>query len=204
MNVGQTTARVHEALRRRIVMHEIRPGARIDPSEIASEFGMSVTPPRDALHMLVGEGLAEIRHGEGFFVPEIDEQGLKDLYDWNLDLILAAWRRGKPTPGTFPSLVGDPITQTEAFFGAIARSSGSRLHVLAMRWANARLGAARRVEANGLFDATEELAAIAAALSSGDSAAARRLVADYHNRRKSMAMRIVDGLYGSAGTNSRL
>ena len=78
-------------------MHEIRPGARIDPSEIASEFGMSVTPPRDALHMLVGEGLAEIRHGEGFFVPEIDEQGLKDLYDWNLDLILAAWRRGKPT-----------------------------------------------------------------------------------------------------------
>lgn len=200
MNAGQTTDRVYEALRQRITMHELRPGARIDPGKVAAEFDSSVTPVRDALHILAGEGLVEVRHGEGFFLPHVDEPGLMDLYDWNLDLILAALRRSEPQPGIFPRLDGDPAAQTAALFGTIARSSGNKVHAVAVRWTNARLNPARRVEADGLFEVAEELTAIAEAISTGDRASARKLITVYHAHRKRMAKKIVEALYGDSDT----
>ncbi|MGK4455738.1 GntR family transcriptional regulator, partial [Klebsiella pneumoniae] len=59
MNSGPTAERVHEALKRRIMGREFRPGDRLDPAVLAAPLSSSVTPVRDALHLLTGEGLVE-------------------------------------------------------------------------------------------------------------------------------------------------
>lgn len=198
MNTGATSGRVYDALRHRLTYRALRPGNRIDPSELAKEFGSSVTPVRDALHILIGQGLVGTGVGEGFYVPHIDEPGLKDLYDWNLDLLLATLRRKvEKSPELVPiSLVGsDPQTLTATLFAIIAQRSGSLEHALAMRWANARFAPVRLVEKEILADIEEELGALSSAISVYNIPNVRRLVVKYHNRRKRVAGHIIRALY---------
>lgn len=92
MNSGATAERVHEALKRRIMGREFRPGDRLDPAVLAAPLSSSVTPVRDALHLLTGEGLVETRTSGGFHIPALDEPALKDLYDWSAELLALAIR----------------------------------------------------------------------------------------------------------------
>src|SRR3546814_94230 len=74
---------------------------RSDPAVLAELLASRVTPVRDALHMLAGEGLVEARTSGGFHLPSIDEPGLEDLYAWAGEvaaLAIRAWPRGKPPP----------------------------------------------------------------------------------------------------------
>src|SRR3546814_2721046 len=99
MNSGHTAERVYDAIKQRIMAHEFRPGDRLDPAVLAELLASSVTPVRDALHMLAGEGLVEARTSGGFHLPSIDEPGLEDLYAWAGEvaaLAIRAWPRGKP------------------------------------------------------------------------------------------------------------
>ena len=64
MNSGPTSERVYGALRERILANVFAPGARLDPAVLASELASSVTPVRDALHLLAGEQLVEVRPGD--------------------------------------------------------------------------------------------------------------------------------------------
>ncbi|UIJ44792.1 GntR family transcriptional regulator [Sphingomonas cannabina] len=196
MNSGQTSGRVYEALRLRLTGRGLRPGARLDPNLLAEEFGSSVTPVRDALHILVGEGLVETGQGEGFRLPHLDEPGLKDLYDWNGDLLLAALRRRAPVPGELsPQDIGDTAALTASVFFAIAHRSRNQLHRLAMRWANAKLHPTRLVETDILPAIAEEVSAIADAFEAHETAAVRRMIGAYHGRRQRVAAEIVRGLY---------
>jgi DNA-binding GntR family transcriptional regulator len=69
-------------LRRSIVMSHHRPGERLNPNALAEDFGVSVTPVREALQMLDQEGLVTIKPRSGYFVTHLT---LKELLDW-LDL----------------------------------------------------------------------------------------------------------------------
>ena len=82
MNAGPTSERIYIALKQLIFERRFRPGEKLDPGRLADELGSSVTPVRDALHVLAGEGLIETRISEGYALPLIDEPGLKDLYRW--------------------------------------------------------------------------------------------------------------------------
>src|SRR5690606_19908960 len=96
MNSGATAERVHEVLKARIMGREFRPGDRLDPAVLAAPLSASVTPVRDALHLLTGEGLVETRTSGGFHVPALDEPALKDLYGWSAELLalaIRAWPR---------------------------------------------------------------------------------------------------------------
>ncbi len=73
---------VYSRLRRSIIMSHFRPGERLKPDLLASEFDVSVTPVREALQMLDQEGLVTIRPRSGHFVTRVT---LKELLDW-LDL----------------------------------------------------------------------------------------------------------------------
>lgn len=191
---GQTTSRAYEILRHRIVTLQLRSGVRIDPVLVADELGSSITPVRDGLHILAGEGLVEIRHGEGYFIPRIDEAGLKDLYDWNLDLLMAALRRGTLHAVKLPVPDDDAVVATGALFAAIARASSNKVHAVAMRWTNARLSPARQIEARNLFDWRREVATISNAIASENGNATRKLLSAYHAGRKRMAKAIVEAL----------
>jgi DNA-binding GntR family transcriptional regulator len=51
---GTTSERIYERLVDRIIAGELRPGQRVEEQAIATEFGVSRTPVRDALRQLAG------------------------------------------------------------------------------------------------------------------------------------------------------
>ena len=201
MNAGPTVERVHDLLRARILSREFRPGDRLDPAVLAAPLSASVTPVRDALHLLTGEGLVETRTSGGFHVPALDEPGLKDLYDWSAELLVLAIRSWPKI--VFARPVGRDIADSPVadrvghIFREIARQSSNREHVLAIGRLNARLHAVRTVEPLVLDQTDEELAAIEAAATGAERDALRRLVTAYHRRRRRLAAEIVRSVYRS-------
>ena len=200
MNSGPTAERVYDALKRRIMDHEFRPGDRLDPSVLAETLASSVTPVRDALHVLTGEGLVETRTSDGFHVPQIDEPALKDLYAWHAELVVLAIRGWEPR-GTSPTKLADShgrrgfADRTSALFAQIARRSANAEHVRAIEALNARLHAARTVEPLIFGALDDDLGAIEAAVTTDDRAALRRLATNYTRRRRRAAAEIVRALY---------
>ena len=63
---------------------------------LADEFGVSMTPVRDCLNQLVGEGLVELTPGEGFRVAFLTEQVLRDMLRLNRLLLEEAIKIGEP------------------------------------------------------------------------------------------------------------
>lgn len=199
MNSGQTAERVHEALKARILGREFRPGERLDPAVLASSLAASVTPVRDALHLLAGEGLVDSRPGGGFHLPTLDEPSMKDMYDWSADLLLMALRNwvrvpphsshfAEPESGSIASRIGD-------LFLLVARRSSNGEHERAVEQLNARLNAVRLVEPTVLVGLEKELTELAEAAFSYERDRLRRLVSAYHRRRRRVAAAIVRALY---------
>jgi DNA-binding GntR family transcriptional regulator len=199
MNSGATAERVHEVLKARIMGREFRPGDRLDPAMLAAPLAASVTPVRDALHLLTGEGLVETRTSGGFHVPALDEPALKDLYDWSAELLAIAIRAwSHPMAGAaLPDGPGEePIAvRTGEVFLAIARGSPNGEHAHAVDRLNARLHAVRSVEPHVLDGVDAELAAIARAAMEGERDLLRRLTASYHRRRRRAAAEVVRAVY---------
>ncbi|MFA5969191.1 MAG: GntR family transcriptional regulator [Sphingomonas sp.] len=200
MNSGPTAERVHEALKRRIMGREFRPGDRLDPAVLAAPLSSSVTPVRDALHLLTGEGLVETRTSGGFHIPALDEPALKDLYDWSAELLglaIRSWPR-RPAAIALPATDAEerPIADfADQIFLAIARRSANGEHARAVDQLNARLHAARTVEPHVLDKMEEELAGLTLAAGSGERDTLRRLGASYHRRRRRAAADIVRAVY---------
>lgn len=199
MNSGATAERVHEALKRRIMSREFRPGDRLDPAVLAAPLSSSVTPVRDALHLLTGEGLVETRTSGGFHIPALDEPALKDLYDWSAELLAVAIH-ARPRATTVLTMRDAPgeksiAHRTGEIFLAVARRSTNGEHPRAVDRLNARLHATRSVEPHVLGGVEEELAAIGSAAASGERDTLRRLSMSYHRRRRRAAADVVRAVY---------
>jgi DNA-binding GntR family transcriptional regulator len=89
MNARQDTAglgapalyeQVAERLRTRIFAHQLAPGAWVDEQTIASEYGISRTPLREALKVLASEGLVTLRPRRGCYVTELSEQDIDEIF----------------------------------------------------------------------------------------------------------------------------
>src|SRR3546814_14368220 len=65
-------------------------GSRLEAAKIADMLSTSITPVRDSLHRLVGEKMVSFAPGQGFHVPRMNETELRDLFELNLILLLAA------------------------------------------------------------------------------------------------------------------
>ena len=64
--------RAYEALKRDIISCKLRPGQAIVETELASTYGMSKTPIREALNLLRKEGFVQILPRRGTLVKPID------------------------------------------------------------------------------------------------------------------------------------
>lgn len=64
-----------------------RAGTKLEAMRLADDFGVSMTPVRDSLNQLVGEGLVDLTPGEGFRVPLLTEQALRDILQVNALLL---------------------------------------------------------------------------------------------------------------------
>jgi DNA-binding GntR family transcriptional regulator len=71
---------VAERLRTRIFAHELAPGAWVDEQAIASEFGISRTPLREALKVLAAEGLVQLKPRRGCYVAALSEQDVDEIF----------------------------------------------------------------------------------------------------------------------------
>lgn len=89
-------SRAYKKLRRSIIMGHRRPGERLSLEELAETYKTSITPLRDALHMLSQEGLVTIKPRSGYFISRTTLKELRELFDLREILELAAIERAAP------------------------------------------------------------------------------------------------------------
>jgi len=69
-----------ESLNKRVIAGEVKPGEWLRQEDIASTLGVSMTPVREALDMLVASGLAERVPYRGVRVIELTHEEMLDAY----------------------------------------------------------------------------------------------------------------------------
>lgn len=199
MNSGATTERVYEGLKHRLLSNLLRPGDRLDPAKLAGDLHSSVTPVRDALHLLTGERLVTTRVSDGFHVAGIDAPGLQDLYEWNAQILLAALTsRQSAGPGASAEDQAGPERGAAALFLRIAAGSRNQEHRLAILSLNDRLSAARLCETHVLPAPDHETEDLRILFEAGDMKGLRRAIVGYHRRRRKVAHEVVRLLYRQA------
>ena len=194
MSPGATFERVYEALKLQLGSGRFRPGEHLDPRAFSDELNASITPVRDALHRLVGEGLVDAPRRDGFRMPPLTEVGLRHLYTWNQALLALALRTGTPDPPPAvpsPPEAGDAVELNEQLFVRIARLGRNPEHESAVARLNERLRLVRRTEARLRPEMWEEIGAMEALISRGDLPALRGAVSAYHRRRERNAPQLV-------------
>jgi DNA-binding GntR family transcriptional regulator len=72
--------RAHDAIARRILDLDLRPGVPLDDGALSAELGLSRTPVREALYRLSSEGLV-VAGPRGFQVAGIDLLGIRSLFE---------------------------------------------------------------------------------------------------------------------------
>jgi DNA-binding GntR family transcriptional regulator len=97
--------KVHDALVRRILRDELKPGCRLSDSVLAGELGVSRTPVREALVRLEQEGFLEVDVGRGFFIKPLSAAEVRETYPilWTLE-VLALRTSPRLTPATLAEL----------------------------------------------------------------------------------------------------
>lgn len=89
---------VLEPLRRKIVEGELLPGQLLSENSLASEFGVSRTPVREALRILMEEGLVEMLPGRKLRVVVPQQEDIHEVYDMRCIIESEAIRRLAAAP----------------------------------------------------------------------------------------------------------
>lgn len=76
----QLSEEVADHVRTRIMSGEVRPGDFIRLDETAAALGVSVTPVREALLTLRGEGLVDLVPRRGYLVSPMSQQDIEDIF----------------------------------------------------------------------------------------------------------------------------
>lgn len=72
---------LREAIEEEVATGALLPGTHIDEIELAKRFGVSRTPIREALSLLAGEGVIEMRPRRGAVVAQITPQRLIEMFE---------------------------------------------------------------------------------------------------------------------------
>ena len=84
---------VGERIRSNIIDGTLPPGSQLNEVELASSFGVSRGPVREALQRLIQEGLLRSEPHRGVFVPVMTDDDIDDVYLAREALETAAVRR---------------------------------------------------------------------------------------------------------------
>lgn len=167
-------------------------GAKLEAQRLADEFGVSMTPVRDSLNQLVGEGLVDLTPGEGFRVAALSEQNLRDILYVNAVLLETAagadWqgpRKNWPHPGD------EYAERLAAAFALLAVGSGNRHLAEVVNRNSERLHSVRRRESDIIPDAAALLNEIEASMQAS-AAARRQAVWSYHRQCAAYAASLIE------------
>ena len=75
------TEQVFRALKSQILRSEMRPGSVVIEGDLADQFGVSKTPIREALRLLVQDGWIEVMPRRGYLVRPIGLDDLRQVYE---------------------------------------------------------------------------------------------------------------------------
>jgi DNA-binding GntR family transcriptional regulator len=145
MNHESAAARVSRDLRDRIATGSLTPGSALSQTALAAEYGVSRIPVRDALQVLAGDGLVELRGATAVVTP-LSIRDLQELYDLREAVEPIATRLGVPQTGRAEiarmtellATMDDPATtpaewiEANARFHAVVYSSAGRPRTIAM------------------------------------------------------------------------
>lgn len=168
-------------------------GAKLEALRLADEFGVSMTPVRDSLNQLVGEGLVDFTPGEGFRVASMGEQGLRDLLYVNALLLETAADAGwkQPRKAAAAESESDYADRLAAAFAIMAAGSGNRQLAEIVARIGERLHSVRRGEPEIVPTAMETLRSIEASIHT--SAMERReVIWRYHRQCAAHAATLID------------
>jgi DNA-binding GntR family transcriptional regulator len=79
--MARLSDRLREAIEEEIATGTLLPGSRLDEVELAKRFKVSRTPIREALNLLLGEGLIEMRPRRGAVVARVSPQRLIEMFE---------------------------------------------------------------------------------------------------------------------------
>lgn len=88
--IQTATGTAYQTLKREILECVLPPGCEIYEGETADRLGMSKTPIREALGMLIHEGFVEVRPRQGYRVTEVTIADVQDTFQMRLLLEPAA------------------------------------------------------------------------------------------------------------------
>ncbi|WP_454749046.1 GntR family transcriptional regulator [Ciceribacter selenitireducens] len=81
--------RSYRMLQEMVLSFEIKPGERINESELSKKLGVSRTPLREALNRLASENFVDFVTAKGFFRKEIKTREIYDLIELRIALEVA-------------------------------------------------------------------------------------------------------------------
>jgi len=73
---------IEKQIKQSVVSGELKPGAKLSPSAVAANLGVSHIPVREALTSLAASGYLEHKPRVGFFVRVLSSDDLADIYHW--------------------------------------------------------------------------------------------------------------------------
>ena len=73
--------KAYKLLKKAIFQKKFKPGERIVDAQMAQTFGISRTPIRDAINMLLKEGLLISKGNRGYYVLDVTEKDINEIFD---------------------------------------------------------------------------------------------------------------------------
>jgi len=102
---------IEKRIKQAVVSGELKPGAKLSPSAVAGDLGVSHIPVREALTSLAASGYLEHKPRVGFFVRVLSSDDLADIYHWREILEREAFTLA------IPGLTGDDIEEMRRLCG---------------------------------------------------------------------------------------
>ena len=153
---------IYARLRQMILEAELEPGVRVTETELATQFRVSRTPIREALHRLEVDGLLEIRAKQGCFIRPVDVDKIENYYAVRIALetmaielacthmpvealkkLVATWSPENLPPAG--SDISDIKKAEEAFHVTLAEHSGNSVLADYLREVNDHIRVVRRL-----------------------------------------------------------
>ena len=180
---GQSlTDQVFHALKDQVLRSQLRPGSVVIEGDLAERFGVSKTPIREALRLLVQDGWIEVMPRRGYLVRPIGLDDLREVYELRRILESGVVRKviekmNPQTVATLNGLIDEQATAGDSLEASIDASRDFHLS-LARLTGNERLERSLAVlldEVERLLRMLPELVALMT--SSSEIEAHRKLVA---------------------------
>ena len=109
---------IEKQIKQSVVSGELKPGAKLSPSAVAADLGVSHIPVREALTSLAASGYLEHKPRVGFFVRILSPEDLADIYHWREILEREAFTMA------IPQLTGDDIEEMRRLCGQMRKLTG--------------------------------------------------------------------------------